>query len=277
MSSLTIRMLDLRAQRSASIAQDRATKAYLGLNGVSLDLGFRILTYVRSYRTAKLSRTSIQGVRALQDMPEQLRQDLSFEVYVPIVSQHPLLKQIAQSEIAVAKEISHRAMCEESLCKKGMLFTEGTTSPFMYIVISGELAYSRQAGGTRLCGLGSWISEAALWIDGWVHRGDAEASGRLDVVALDAKVFRGIFKECMWSLNPGFRTLAALVSKYAFQFVADEDCDDPEDAFQCSDLWGDTGYVAGLVSQVFNGAGVSVSPAAKWHAPAGWRSLAGTN
>jgi len=265
---ITTRMVKLQLCNAAQAEQKQGVMRYLRDNCVSLSLGSRILNYEEKYRLDEAPRTSVQGIKALQDLPEALRKELDLEVFRPVLAQHPLFDHLARLDVNVVREITHTAMAEQTLHKKEVLFTTGSLSEHMYIVLSGRLCYER-AGAVHACSVGSWVSEAALWINGWLHRGDLEAAQRADTVGLQVRALHSILKECAWSHDDGARKISVLVSSYALHFVSEVQGQGLEDVLHCTDIWGDRQHIANMVSKVFGTAGAKRPSMAR----VAWRTL----
>merc|ERR1711920_589125 len=103
-----------------------------------------------------------------------------------------------------------------------------------------------------------WLSEACLWMDGWLHLGDCIATKRSDVVGLKSLELRTVLNEHMLHSGLG----AKLVFRYALTFVRDEggETGDQNLVFTCSDFWGDTDYIHGLLAMAATSRSTNYAP-----------------
>lgn len=86
---------------------------------------------------------------------------------------------------------------------------------------------------------GMWLSEAALWMEGWVHRGSFKATVRSENIRLIPDAFMQALR------GTGSRRTATYFSHYAAHFLRLHGslC---EAVIAASDIWGDRSELAGV-------------------------------
>jgi len=244
-STITTRMTQLRSFNKTRTAQIQVLRDYFYENGISLELTYRIMQFIRTSKNFLTSRTSTSGIELLRDIPESLRLDLNREVFLPIVGNHPMIHHLAFLDIHCATEICSKAVKELALVKDSELFSRGDVAECMYFLHTGQMRYHR-AGASSILSKGNWVSEAAVWIGGWVHRGDLLTSVRTDIIGLQSEELRRIFDASMLTHGLG----AKLAYRYATKFVRDE-CDyDVELMLRCTDIWGDAEHIRSILFRV---------------------------
>jgi len=244
-STLTTRMTQLRSFNKVRMGQHKALKNYLHENMISLETSDRILNFVQSNKNKLRPRTSADGIELLQDIPMSLRRQLDFEVFKPILSYHPLLRHLAFYDSECTYAICSAAISEYALAKQSLLFSKGDEGRHMYIVHSGQITYTRSRIQVSLQ-KSDWLSEAALWIKDWVHRGDCMAVKRADIIGISVEEFRCALEDSRNKSRPGAR----LGYRYAWRFINDTCSYDVASALRCSDIWGDWSHICGIIAQV---------------------------
>jgi len=135
-------------------------------------------------------------VNLLEFVSEPLRVELHFEMYGPILSMHPFLKEYICECPHVMRRVCHSAMSYAGISRGDVLFNVGEIpkSPQMIIVSDGQLQYNCETDrreATYILEAGSWICEACIWVS-WVHRGQLIATQYTKIFTLDANAFASI-------------------------------------------------------------------------------------
>jgi len=232
-STITTRMTQLRTFGYAVREERKLMRNYFKNNHISLHLGIRIMNFAKSLQHSKKARTNRDDISVMVAMPERLRKELDSEVFSPILCAHALFNHLFMMNSSLIREISASAVNDKVLVAKEELFTRKGIAPCMYFFISGTLEY-RLDGRKVSCTTGTCASEAAVWIQDYMHRGVMTALAPCEVVCLDATLFRRLICKCMKSSQPHIRMLASFAVRYAVRFLSFEDGD--------SDLkWTDVG------------------------------------
>jgi len=201
-------------------------------------------------------RTTVEGIPALKLLPDELRCQLKMEVFRPILSFHPFFDLLYQEGTALVRHIATSAMHERRLMLEEMLFLYDDQSTHMWFVIDGEMSYLRE-GMREYVGVGSWVSEAALWIAPWRHRGDFAAERASNLVGLEAASFNTSFDDMERNSYRG--DITGFIRSYAMCFIDDSINVDLEDTFSCTDLWGASAHINTLISDA-DAQGIFVGP-----------------
>jgi hypothetical protein len=190
-SSITNAMNHLRLLNEASSKQRANLRRYIHENKLSVELGNRIGAFARHLRLNTRSRVHEHEVEAFKVLPESLRLQLHFEVYVPILSVHPLFFSCVEIFEPFVLELCHCALSERSLMPSQELFNHDDEAKAMYFAISGSLEYYPGSTDIRTATVNSteWCCEVALWLT-WFHQGQLAALSHSELAVLDASMFR---------------------------------------------------------------------------------------
>lgn len=271
-SSITATMTQLRQVSSSNLQDMKQVKTFFQNNSISVRLGCRIMSFLRASRAQPLLlRTSADTVKALRALPDDLRQELDIEVYQRILLAHPLFGAVQAFEMDALCQIVSSGLKEKPLLEDEVLFRKFGPAEYMWFIVFGQMSYQRDSSTCAL-EVGTWVSEAALWVDGWYHRGDLQAVKQSNVVGLEA----GRAVACLTDSSQEQRAeLVALIGRYAVRFLS-EYVSYGESPFTCTDLWSDSAFLEGILRDLIRevSAGSPGSPQVDaWHRMR--RSLAG--
>lgn len=190
-SSITNAMTTLRRLNAERSKQSDSIRRYIADNRVSLELGNRITTYLRTHNYMAKKRIHEADIQIFKVLPESLRLQLHWEVYMPLLTTHPFFHHLTISEEQGMVQICHTAMRETHLATCQELFSVGQNCTRMHFLISGMSEYSPAARNAKSIEVneGAWFSEACLWVR-WTHRGNLHAVIPCEIVSLDSARFR---------------------------------------------------------------------------------------
>jgi len=193
-SSITNAMTQLHQSNRKKGKQREDIRKYISENKLSLDLGNRIVAFGRKHNPTSRKHVHEDEIQILKVMPESLRLQLHWEVYLPVLTPHPFFFNCNESDEGCMLDICHNAMSEMSLPSGQELFTAGQTASKMFFVMSGNLEYYLECSDTEaaLVSRGDWCVEVALWIK-WVHEGRLAAVPHCELITLDGSTFRKHF------------------------------------------------------------------------------------
>jgi hypothetical protein len=227
LSSISAAMALLRQANIHRSRQRENMRRYISENKLSVDLGNRLAAFSRSHRWFHAKkRVHEEDIDVLKFVPESMRVQLHGEVYLPILTPHPLFfhfATICEDECVV--ELCHEAMSEVSLGTSQELFTIGVAAKRMYFMLTGLVTYfhghsgeaQQMRGGQRCC-------EAVLWVK-WEHQGTLSAKVHSEFVTLESQAFLQTIPRSL-HMTKVCRTYAKM-----FKQSIDEECQLP------SDLW----------------------------------------
>jgi len=184
-------MTQLHQANRQKSKQREDIRKYISDNKLSLELGNRIVAFVRKHRASSRKRVHEDEIQILKVLPESLRVQLHWEVYLTVLTPHPFFFNCHEIDEGCLLDICHNAMGEMSLGSSQELFTAGQTASKMYFVISGLLEYFHELSDHEMAEVprGSWCVEVVLWIR-WVHEGRLAAVPHCELVTLDNHAFR---------------------------------------------------------------------------------------
>jgi len=201
----------------ANISKDRTLaelnlRQYLNENRVSVDLGMRIRRYFRESYEARRKRVHEPDISFFGSLPEHLKMELRREIYMPVLTLHPLLCRYACVDATGMWLVCHLAMSQQSWLPGQTIFLRGELASEMLFVLSGELDYFvRRASCTRV-EMDQWLCEGALWSKKWNYCGRLVAMTTCELYGVCSAKFRAVTGERSGS----FRYLRS----YASHFLA---------------------------------------------------------
>jgi len=197
LGSITSLLTHIRNSAIRRTEEDLCIREFLHQNNVSLQLGNRIVTFLKHRRIDSKRRVLEQDVVAFQELPGSLRMELHYEVYSKALEPHPLFWQMDNAQRGVVCEVCHEAMSQKYLTKGHELFRQGSPAESAFCALSEGVEYSwfttRGANVHRFHRRsmedGSWLCEVALWSKWW-HRGQATATVQCTIAAISSEDFR---------------------------------------------------------------------------------------
>mmetsp|Transcript_19285 Transcript_19285/g.45031 ORF Transcript_19285/g.45031 Transcript_19285/m.45031 type:complete len:822 (-) Transcript_19285:279-2744(-) len=197
LSTITNSMMHLRKASYETTKQQDFVRRYIADKRISLDLGNRIIGFLRQRRynaTTFKRKLHEDDIDAFKILPDSLREDLHGEVYLPVISPHPFFHHISSVDSFSTARVCHKALSERSVAPKSELFVYGQKSTHMYFLQSGVANYFFGIDEQASRHLPSiWLSEMCLWLQ-WEHRGRfvADSSIALEIVAVNSTEFSQI-------------------------------------------------------------------------------------
>lgn len=193
LSILTSSMTQWYIIGSKSTQQLCMLRSYLSQNHISKSLSLRIR------RNAQFSINQEQRcmlepqVEILGKLSKKLLADLHYELYSPILCQHPFFSCYARECPEVLRKVCHNAVQKIIVHRGETVFNVGESpvDPKMFFVTQGVFGYMSVSDGKVLLREGMWVSEAPLWVP-WVHRGLLVAVEDSELCTLDVNLFHEI-------------------------------------------------------------------------------------
>jgi hypothetical protein len=223
-SSITNTMNHLRTMNSAERKEFHKLNQYFIRNQISIGLCVRIRKHLDHWIAERQKHLKEADIPLLRLLSEPMQVELHYEVFAPLVRQHPLFEAYDMDFSHSMTRICHRALDQVSISPGDVLFSRGEKASQMFFLGSGKLRYilgktdigkteetarmTRTPGlsPTPYCGTGperkpetgtcqiftvheeEWLSEAVLWSP-WVHHGEASAEGQCTLIKLAANSF----------------------------------------------------------------------------------------
>jgi len=190
-SSLTSTLTRLHILASAVEKQVSTLRRYLSENGITTDLSLRIQRNAQHRMREQQHLLDETNVKLLELVSEALRAEMHFELYSPLLSEHPFLKRYCEVHREVMTKVCHSAVSRKSISRGDVVFNTGElpSDPQMLFVESGMLEYEMEDRLPEEVGKKRWIAEANLWTT-WMHRGKLQAKTDCRLLVLDANTFQ---------------------------------------------------------------------------------------
>jgi len=193
-SSMTNTMTHLRQLNFEKRRQAELMKQYMFVNGVSLETGKRIQSFLRHQNTKERRRLHMTDIHAFRLLPQHLEERLSVEVYTPVVTRHSFFVRLRDNDELAFSGVCNLAMSEKSLNRGEELFRLGSGGSAMYFTVTGRMCYQFgfQEDEPIMVGKETWMCEAVLWTS-WEHRGRLTGSAPVsEIMGVNAKEFHTI-------------------------------------------------------------------------------------
>lgn len=190
-SSITNAMNHLRHINEATQKQNNNLRRYINENKLSLELGNRIRAFAKRLRVRTRFRVHQEDIDVFRVLPEPLRLQVYWEVYVPILSAHPFFGLCSEHFETFVLRFCFGALHEQSAITGQELFNHDQEAKHMLFVMSGTLEYCQGLTDIQIDAVNAeeWCSEVAIWLK-WAHEGRLSAMSHSELVLLDANVFR---------------------------------------------------------------------------------------
>lgn len=217
-SMLTSSMTRFDLLTSKEAARFQALRQYMSDNHITAKLHVRVQRNAEHALAEKRRNIAEADVELLRLISEPLRVELHFQVYAPVLTEHPFFSKYCQDNPAAMMHICHSAVrCVGPYSRGDTLFTVGEVPehPCMMFVLAGDLRYARSNTAPRELGEGEWCSEHTLWVP-WRHCGTLQASEECRLLCISSDSFQHLVTrffstaKCVDATHP---------SKYAMEFV----------------------------------------------------------
>jgi len=193
-SGITSGMMYLRKLKTEPAQQEAILRQYFQESRISAELGQRIWKYLQTNHFQNRKRVHRSDLAILNLVPESLRNKLSEELYVPVVTWNPFLKRFGNVHTAILNEVCHHALSEKCLFTREELFFENRVAEKMSFITMGTMEYRHREAS--LCGTissGLWACEPVLWLQ-WKHCGRLRARTTCELIQLHAGTFRSMIR-----------------------------------------------------------------------------------
>lgn len=214
-SRVTASMTRLQILAGSNESQFAILRQYLRNRSVSKALARRVVRSATHAVNLQAANTSEKDVELLAVISEPLRIEVHYEIYAPVLTQHPFFQHYGGAAPVAMRKLCHAAVEVLHLHTGDQLFTAGEASkyPKMFFLMTGALVYRTPGTWATevVLGAGAWATEANLWVH-WVHVGELAALKDATILALDSETFQQIVSK--------FVAQTSFVVAYAKSFVA---------------------------------------------------------
>jgi len=197
-SSLASSMTRLHISAGRVAAQIRIFQQYLLQSKVSRELEQRLQRNAR-YTMMERSKYIEEGqVEMLTYVSEPLQAELHYELYRPVLLEHPYLRCFANECPLIMWKVCHVAVKPRLLSQGDVLFTDGQLceKQHMFFIRSGSLEYVMMVDEKperEILTVGQYVCEAAMWCS-WMHYGSLTAKTGVQLLILDGLLFQDVLK-----------------------------------------------------------------------------------
>eukprot|EP00747_Dinoflagellata_sp_TGD_P028369 gnl/TRDRNA2_/TRDRNA2_133225_c0_seq2.p1 gnl/TRDRNA2_/TRDRNA2_133225_c0~~gnl/TRDRNA2_/TRDRNA2_133225_c0_seq2.p1 ORF type:complete len:881 (-),score=155.99 gnl/TRDRNA2_/TRDRNA2_133225_c0_seq2:146-2788(-) len=212
-SSITSTMTRLHIVSSRQTSQIAVLRRYMRQNGISQQLMTRIQRNAQYAMEEQQRNTPEAEVELLPLVSEPLRTELHFELYAPMLTEHPLFAHFEQENPAGLRKVCHLGMSTKALSGGDTLFTEGEAPELlqMFFLCRGKGQYTTSGGSEFTVVPRNFMCEPTIWASHWIHQGTFHATTESKFLILDVNVFQETFAKSVDSLHE--------VRRYAEEFI----------------------------------------------------------
>lgn len=208
--SVSGKVTAIRLKSEQRDTQDTLLANFVRANGLSWKLAYKIATITRQRMHAmepSQRRVVEKDVDLLRHAPETLLRELHSEVFTPTLEDHPLFSQLFSLHGRAMSDLCHDGVSQDYVVKECEVFPFGEEATEMIFVLNfppGFLYYlpgpgfyheeDRDPGQFAECNTfkgGSWLNEAALWIQ-FKHVGRLVAGTEVAVALVKSKALQKV-------------------------------------------------------------------------------------
>jgi len=213
--SITGSLAQLRQIASGATRDYWLLRRYLQKNHVPTTLSLRIVRFVQHAYNRQQEKMSVSQVSLLKLLSSQLNAELQCSLNLPHLKVHPLFNYLNDAATVTLNKVAQDAVTRIQMARGDTLFLLNQDGAGMYFVISGRILYSRdtEMGPKRelVDADEDWIAEPVLWVESWLHLGEARAYADSELLMVSPTQFETILK----TVKPIARTAA----RYARRFM----------------------------------------------------------
>lgn len=165
----------------------------------------------RNAQHALSAELTADVVELLPVVSEPLRVEMHFELYTGFLSHHPMFNDYIREAPMVMRRVCHFGMSTSLLSEGDVIFGKGETpTESMYFVCRGMMEYDLDnEGDLQNVSEKQWVSEPALWCQGWVHRGTLKSTTEAKLHLLNVSTFQEIVSRAKDSVSQELKVYAA--------------------------------------------------------------------
>lgn len=210
-SRITSSMTRLEIATAQRYQKMQSLESYLFENSISRKLALRVQRNALFALEEEKRNTPESSIELLQIVSQPLRIELHFEMHMPILSTHPLLRNYVKLNEAAMHAVCNEAVFKRALMQGDTAFHEGEMAaiPMMYFVVQGRLVYKQDLESFSVFP-SDWACEANLWTS-WLHVGTLRCKTQATLLLLNAEIFQAVCGR--------FPDGDGLLAKYAHGFV----------------------------------------------------------
>jgi len=234
--SITGSLAQLRSMSNDGAQQFWNLRRFLKQNNVPGALSMRIQKYLEHQCNNQRATISLDSIKIIQLLSEQLFSELQCELSVRHLKVHPLFYQLSIISQISMHRLANSAISRKPLAHNDVFFVPGEYATHMSVVVNGHLSYVRvdSEGHEHPEDVSKgedWISEPVLWARAWVHLGLLVAVKETDLLLVDPRKFGEVI-----SLNPVAHSLARTYARNFLHWLNTRQRDTISDIWQGEDV-----------------------------------------
>uniref|UniRef100_A0A7S1RR69 Cyclic nucleotide-binding domain-containing protein n=1 Tax=Alexandrium catenella TaxID=2925 RepID=A0A7S1RR69_ALECA len=171
-SSMTI----IRSMKNDRQKQFWLLRRFLKQKNVSMDLTVRMTRFLDHQQVKQQKLIQVGKVVFLQQLSDQLARELAFEMFEPLLHQHPFFRFLSHEMKAVAARICQMALKLMQVATDDTVFNVGEEANKAFVIKSGDFVYTHISEGILEPAPKEkeWLAEVAIWTR-WRYRGKLAA------------------------------------------------------------------------------------------------------
>lgn len=184
-STITSNMTQVRLLSRETREREISLKQFCREKKVSLELASRMMRSL--YPKLQINKcTHFENVHGIKSLSSELVLALKVEVLGSTIQNHPFFLRVRSLSGLFFQQVCNVAAKEMAFVANHEIFREGQTAEAVYFLISGACTYIRAQGSIKV--MDECISEAAIWVQGWAHRGSLVADEPTEAILLKLDV-----------------------------------------------------------------------------------------
>jgi len=191
-SQLSAKMVQHNMSQIEMTKNKSVLRRFLLENNIRADLAVRIQQQIKE-RMNTQKRLAARDVSAIKLLSPNIRSELMYSAWSPHLLHHQLLYTWDQLDGGFIKDLCVSGVELLSLAPDDELFVAQSTGEHVYVSLAGDLLYIQEEDDFKQLripvDLKTWISEAALWMIDWVHRGTIRAKVSSEVLSISTNGF----------------------------------------------------------------------------------------
>mmetsp|Transcript_66077 Transcript_66077/g.158033 ORF Transcript_66077/g.158033 Transcript_66077/m.158033 type:complete len:842 (-) Transcript_66077:90-2615(-) len=193
LSTITQAMMNIQNVNNERMRLKEHVDRFITENELTLELGNRINSFIRTVHRHLRSRVHEEDIPQFKTMPIGLLMDLHHEVFVPVLSKHPVLSHLSKFDSYWMTRLCHNFVHQKALQQDAEVFTKGLRGKYMYFVRAGRVSYCHEETTRDVTTMedGQHFSEMCLWVR-WTHKGRVVTKTPVEIVTLQASGLRQI-------------------------------------------------------------------------------------
>mmetsp|Transcript_64518 Transcript_64518/g.154083 ORF Transcript_64518/g.154083 Transcript_64518/m.154083 type:complete len:856 (-) Transcript_64518:44-2611(-) len=215
--SITGSLTQLRSLKEEASKQFFQLRHFLRQKKVNATLKLKIEKYLEHAWQRQQDDMSVNHVKLLLLLSDQLYRELQSALYVPPLLIHPLFDVLNKENHVTMHRLANSAVSQKHFASQDRVFFPSEVARHTYFVRTGRLIYHRmdalgeESGRELVDAEEDWIAEPILWTQEWRHLGTLVSESHSSLVLVEATCFCDVMQ-----MNPNALSIVVL---YAGNFM----------------------------------------------------------